>query len=880
MQDELFYSNVPMGQETQLYLDRPQIDDLLEKAVRSALATVTAGAGYGKTHAVYSFVRKYNAVTVWIQLFERDNLGWSFWGNFCRAVEFISSESAALFRDFGFPDTEQKFNSYLKLRQNQVLPEWKYIFVYDDFHLIREPSVLRFIEQSIATSSPNISTVLIARTEPKINTMPMLSKGFLTRITEDDMRFSPEEIRKYFLLQGLDVQSSVHNDVCRDTEGWAFAVHLAALTLKKSPPGAPYVPSSVKLNIVNLIESEVVSVISKELRKFLIKISLIDHLSMDILSDIAGETGVLEELGQIGSFVRYDPYLHIWRVHRLFLEYLIDKQGELTEEEKRDVYSKAARWCADNNLNMDALSYYEKAGVYEKVFDILYTLPLLLPRSIGTFILELLDRAPESVYLEKPEAGLARMRVLISLERFEEAVVGLRAIADRLEAKPLAPEDVYKLARCYFIMGLSGFVTCMHTGDYTYVRYFERAHYYYRQIDVKITGVATVVLLSSYICRVHSAEQGEIEKFIAALEITVPLVVASYGGSTYGMDDLAWAELAFFRNEVDRAEQMAYQALFKAQEKNQHEIVGRAIFYLMRISIFNGNTDKLEELLKRGEALLGEPWYLNRSIYYDIQMGWLYSKIGQADRVAPWLKSEVDESDLNSIASGLNILVRANYYYARGEYGKALRIIQKDTGTYSLGGFLLGRIEECVLEAMCLYAMKDTPGAMLVLEDAYSLALPNGFDTPFIECGKNIRPLYAAALKNRRCSIPHEWLTRMLRGASAYAKKLYMVEEKFRERRRKDKEAPSVFLSRQERSVLAGLSRGLTRQELAEDSSISINTIKGVIKSLYSKLGALNSADAVRIAVSIGILKNSDPEEGAGAAEKGLTSKITQKHFS
>jgi LuxR family maltose regulon positive regulatory protein len=472
------------------------------------------------------------------------------------------------------------------------------------------------------------------------------------------------------------------------------------------------------------------------------------------------------------------------------------------------------------------------------------------------------------------------MRVLISLERFEEAVLGLRAIADRLEAKPLAPGDVYSLARCYFIMGLSGFVTCMHTRDYTYVRYFERAHYYYQQIDVKITGVITVVLLSSYICRVHSAERGEIEKFIAALETTVPLVVASYGGATYGMDDLAWAELAFFRNEVDRAEQMAYQALFKAQEKNQHEIVGRAIFYLMRISIFNGDTDKIEELLKQGEALLGEPWYLNRSLYYDIQVGWLYSKIGQADRVAPWLKSESDESDLNSIASGLNILVRAKYFYARGEHGKALRIITRDTGKYSLGGFLMGKIEQLILEAMCLYALKDVGGATRVLEEAYALALPNAFDMPFIECGKNIRPLYAAALKNRRSSIPREWLTRMLRGASAYAKKLYVIEEKFQEQRRKDKRAPAVFLSRQERSVLVGLSRGLTRQELAEDGSISINTIKGVIKSLYNKLGAVNSADAGRIAVGIGLLKNSDPEEGAGAAEKGLTSKITQKHFS
>jgi LuxR family maltose regulon positive regulatory protein len=98
----------------------------------------------------------------------------------------------------------------------------------------------------------------------------------------------------------------------------------------------------------------------------------------------------------------------------------------------------------------------------------------------------------------------------------------------------------------------------------------------------------------------------------------------------------------------------------------------------------------------------------------------------------------------------------------------------------------------------------------------------------------------------------------MLRGSSAYAKKLYVVEEKFRNRQYEDKAQP-VFLPRREMKVLIGLSRGLTRQEMAEEWNSSINTIKSIVKSLYNKLGAVNSADAVRIATSMGILKNGDP---------------------
>jgi LuxR family maltose regulon positive regulatory protein len=225
--------------------------------------------------------------------------------------------------------------------------------------------------------------------------------------------------------------------------------------------------------------------------------------------------------------------------------------------------------------------------------------------------------------------------------------------------------------------------------------------------------------------------------------------------------------------------------------------------------------------------------------------------------MASWLKNDFGESDLNSMATGLEILARAKYHYSRGDYKTVLDIYARDTGKFGLSGFLLGRLGRLISEALCYYGMKDIAAATRTLEAAYTLALPNGFDMPFIEQGKIMHPLYAAALQDKDCPIPREWLERMFRGSSAYAKKLYVVVEKFRNQQYEDK-MPPVFLPRQELRVLIGLSRGLTRQELAESGNSSINTVKSVIKSLYNKLGAVNSADAVRIATSMGILKNGD----------------------
>jgi LuxR family maltose regulon positive regulatory protein len=96
-------------------------------------------------------------------------------------------------------------------------------------------------------------------------------------------------------------------------------------------------------------------------------------------------------------------------------------------------------------------------------------------------------------------------------------------------------------------------------------------------------------------------------------------------------------------------------------------------------------------------------------------------------------------------------------------------------------------------------------------------------------------------------------MDRIYRAASGYARKISAVAEKYRGSDRQSGRASSL-LSRRELDVLAGLSQGLTREEIAEASAISINTVKSTVKNVYNKLGALNRADAVRIATNLGIL--------------------------
>jgi LuxR family maltose regulon positive regulatory protein len=854
-----------MGADNQIYLERPRINDLLAKAVQTPLVAVVAGAGYGKTQAVLSFLRRSKVKTSWVQLSERDNNEWRFWENFTRTIGFISRDSAEKLALLGFPGTMRQFDRYMTVPQQDIDPQVKYIFVYDDFHLIRNKRVLDFIERSITTPFSNITSILISRNEPAINTIGLLSKGLFTGISEDELRFSREEMAGFFQLEGITLPEETMDKLYRETEGWIFAIILAGQALKMG--SADYGYSFMRDNVFRHIEGQIFSSISGELRKFLIKLSLIDHLPRELLSDLSvpeggqeGEAGhsgqnFVGEMDRIGSFIRFDTYLNAYRIHMLLLEYLKGRQDELTEEEKRDVYIRAGRWCAANNLKTDAVSYYEKAGDYDGLIDTVYSLPLALPDYITEFLMDVLSRAPAELFEKNAIAHALRTRMLFTMRRFDESAADARKIISRYEGQPPTAFSSRLLAATYLNLGFIGMITSVFTRRYDFTACFERARYYYDQSGHELRGPITIMSLGSYVCRVNSAEPGEPEKYIEAVAASLPHIVVTMNGCGYGMDDLCRAELAYYRGDLEGTEKFLYQALYKAQKRNQYEIETRTFFYLLRLHIALGNPDKLREIVKLLDAQLEVPEYLNRYIFHDIMLGWFYAQIGRAEKIAPWLKEEFEERELSSFMLGTESVVRTKWYISGKQYALALASLESRENRFGLEVFLFGRTLIKILEAICRYHLGEKQEALRALEAAYRLAQPNGLYMAFVEMGKDMYLLTGAALKDKQITIPRPWLEKIRRNASAYAKRLSAAAAEFGEQKQ-DRQSPKFILSRQEMRILIDLSQGLTREEIARTNKLSVNRVKNVISAMYLKLGALNRADAIRISVDLGLLKD------------------------
>ena len=217
------------------HFERLRVNQLFTEAVRYPLVLVCAGAGYGKTCAVYDFAMEYQAPTAWMQISERDNVPERFWENYARAWNQINEPFANAINKIGFPDTADKQQQYLVVAQKLLSPLERRIFIVDDIHNLENPLLLRLSEQVVNNLAIGTTTIWISRCTPRSNMAGMVSKGRVFNISEGDLCFTEGELAHYLRRLDISPQPESLREIMRDTEGWAFALNLIARSYRKAP---------------------------------------------------------------------------------------------------------------------------------------------------------------------------------------------------------------------------------------------------------------------------------------------------------------------------------------------------------------------------------------------------------------------------------------------------------------------------------------------------------------------------------------------------------------------------------------------------------------------------------------------------------------------
>jgi ATP/maltotriose-dependent transcriptional regulator MalT len=268
-----------------------------------------------------------------------------------------------------------------------------------------------------------------------------------------------------------------------DTQGWPFAVELAASTLLNLPYPVYNQPFAMKELMGQFIKREIVAKMSPDLVKLLVKIGLLDQSPVDLVSQIAEDDNLLGELERTGYFLRKDTYASLYTMHPLLREYFAGCRRQLSQEEISRVLEKTALWFAAHRHIIGAAEAWLKAGKPEKYAELVATLPVLISGRTAEKLYQLLEDVPAVWFEQVPELRLIQIRCLLSTARVAETLALVEAIKSPIESAHandpddslITPMEATLLMGCYNVLGFLSMLTARDTEDYNFARFFRQA---------------------------------------------------------------------------------------------------------------------------------------------------------------------------------------------------------------------------------------------------------------------------------------------------------------------------------------------------------------------------------------------------------------------
>jgi len=839
------------------HCNRPRLNSLFMEAMKYPIIIVCAGAGYGKTTAVLDFVQEYSATTVWMQLSERDNVGGRFWENFSHSMTLVNNSAfAASVKKLGFPDSNEKLKQYNRIIREHA-DNKRRIIVFDDCHCIENTDVIRFVEEAIRGLPIGITLFLISRTTPNINIAGLVASNKVFNISEDELRFTENELSQYFREQSISLQPDSLRKIMHDTEGWAFALNFIVRSYNKAPGYEGYLRNAMKTNIFKFMETEIWNNISGRLQNFLVRLSLIDHLSVELMSLLAvketpadqtaetsalqtAEENLLTQLEKQNAYMRRDNYINAYLIHPLFLEFLASKQNLLTQEQKFETYSIAGEWCKKNDFKIDALSYYEKTGDYKSIVNMFIGVASQIPYDIACYTSEILGRAPPEAFDTVLYLASTHMRTIMCQGLWEEAIRLAELYETRLNNLPDSEFKRHALSGVYYCWAISRSSLCLTDDIYDFDLIYEKqSKCFTSPFD---PGNLITRSQGPWACIVGSSAHGSVQNYIDAAKRSNEHLSSWYINFDSGDDALLYGEYKFYQSELSEAESNFKCTINRARERKRPYFAHRALFYMLRIAVSQGNYAQTQHILKEMKTLLDDPNYYARFTDYDITLCWYYCALGIPENTPEWLKENFSLYAYATFIENYANQMKGRYCYVTRNYSQLLSYIHDMKQRES---FLFGRVEMMAIEACIQYKMKEKEKAYNTLKEAYLTSSPNNIIMPFIELGKDMRTLTVFALKKSGGKIPKSWLEEINRKSAAYAKRLAHIVTEY-------KQAFGLthiaVISPRESEILSDLSQGLSRAQIAASRNLSINTVKMLINNVYMKLGAENLAEAIRIA--------------------------------
>ncbi|MEJ7654335.1 MAG: hypothetical protein WKH64_13925 [Chloroflexia bacterium] len=192
---------------------------------------MTAPAGYGKTTLLAELADS-TPRTVWYTLSSSDHDPVVFLSHLIAGLRpflpALAAVSTDAYHHSGRP-SPAALESLTAAIVNAVYTSGRLVHVVlDDLHLVAEErAVSRTINWLVQHAPRQLHFILSSRSAPRLPALPRLSAGGdVLNISDEDLRFTQDEIQLLLAAQGLDLSPQELVSVEEETEGWVLGVQL------------------------------------------------------------------------------------------------------------------------------------------------------------------------------------------------------------------------------------------------------------------------------------------------------------------------------------------------------------------------------------------------------------------------------------------------------------------------------------------------------------------------------------------------------------------------------------------------------------------------------------------------------------------------------
>lgn len=834
-----------------------RITELYGKGAEYPLTIVSAGPGYGKTETAAQFARGFSGSLIWLSLTSLDNSIDVFWHDLIRATKAEFPALSAEMERMNYPQSLTDFTILYRIFAKAIYNTEKTLLVIDKFHFLENPEIKSFFEQLIAADFENLHVIFIGSWNLNF---PVQEFSYFM-IAAKNLTLSLEETGQYLKHYNIQADAETLVSVWKRTAGWPVAVYLLSLHAENRELKPDDFEKADLSKINYLFETDFYNNYSSSVRKCLLMLSLFDEFDLGIIRLLDQEDSRdFDSIFMNHSMIFYSNTNKTYSFNPLYEDFLRKKQGFLSEEEKRQTLLKAGNWYYDNGNVIQAISCFRMCGEYDKVIEIITRKVFrIMSREYIYFYHKQLKLLPRELFSRNPILWVIQAYLYMLNSELLRAKKVLFALEEKLSADS-RESSRQLLGEVYLSLGELSILL----KEASFAGYYKKARallpngsrlrngklpflgnnsffFLFWQLDDQ-TKILAVDKNASQIETIEEAfsQSAEDIKFLL------------HGGGA-GINYLYSAEAAYCRLDFNRAREMAYKAIYTAQDFEQHDIFCNSHILLVKLCLGMG---QLRETQMHIDTIINYidknniTWLLDMK---DSVKSFFATVLGNYEDNASWISNgEFYNRNTPKINSGREMLVHAYYLLSSNQYLRVVSYLEVFRDIAVRQGIWLGTIYASIMQSIAYYNIQEYDEAVAALKQAYDMTYGNHLLNPFIEMGYRIKGILELVKKENHQGFDPDWLNTILQKSSTMGKRHALLIKEYHSLFAEER--VQVNLSKREKEILDLLSQGMKREEMAAYYSISISTVKKHITNIYNKLGAINRADAIYLAVKMGLL--------------------------